>query len=50
MFVWPVQNAANVNTVRKKAGFEQSVQEYAKTFGLTYKPMTLADVQRLKRQ
>lgn len=41
MFVWPVQDAANVNERRKAAGFPQTVEENAKRLGVSYKPYTL---------
>ncbi|TWR26633.1 hypothetical protein FPZ42_06225 [Mucilaginibacter achroorhodeus] len=41
MFVWPIQDAANVNERRKAAGFPQTVEENAKRLGVSYKPYTL---------
>ncbi len=50
LFVWPVRNASEVNTLRKKAGFDQSIEAYAKSFGVSYNPMTLAEVEALKKE
>ncbi|WP_256007472.1 DUF6624 domain-containing protein [Pedobacter deserti] len=49
MFVWPIRNAAKVDKLRKRAGFLQSIQEYAASFGVVYSPFTLRDVEHLKR-
>ncbi|EHQ24933.1 hypothetical protein [Mucilaginibacter paludis] len=49
MFVWPVRAANHVNAVRKKAGFEQSIEAYARSFGVTYSPITLAEVKELQK-
>jgi hypothetical protein len=49
MFVWPVRNASEINKTRKKIGLKQSIEDYAKTFGVIYQPMTLSDVQNLKK-
>lgn len=35
-YVWPISDALNVNERRKKAGFDQSVEENAKRLGFTY--------------
>lgn len=48
MFVWPIKNPEMVNKKRQQAGFEQTVEEYAKTFGVDYKIMTLAEVKNMK--
>jgi hypothetical protein len=48
MFIWPIHNAFNINITRKKAGFDQSIEEYAKTFGISYQLVTLDSVKKLK--
>ncbi len=37
-FIWPIQNPAKVNELRKKVGFEQTVEEYAKQMNAFYDP------------
>lgn len=46
-FIWPIKDAAGVNARRKKAGFEQTVQENAKRLNTTYRVLTLAEAQEL---
>lgn len=46
-FVWPIQNPDSVNIRRKKVGFKQTVQEYAKEFDLEYKAYTIAQIDEL---
>lgn len=48
MFVWPIRNATDINLRRKKAGFDQSIEAYAKTFGISYQLITLDDVKKMK--
>lgn len=46
-FIWPIEDAENVNQRRTEAGFEQTVEEYAKTvFGddFEYEILTMEDV------
>ncbi len=50
MFVWPVKDPANIDRLRRKSGFDQPIATYAKTFGVTYKPYALAEVESLKKQ
>ncbi|UEG52926.1 hypothetical protein LLH06_18430 [Mucilaginibacter daejeonensis] len=50
MFVWPVKDPANIDRIRLKAGFDQPIAAYARTFGVTYKRYTLAEVESLKKQ
>ena len=48
--IWPIKDAGNVNVVRKKAGFSQTVEEYSKDlFGenFEYKVCTLEEVKEL---
>ncbi|UOQ53694.1 DUF6624 domain-containing protein [Hymenobacter cellulosivorans] len=49
-FVWPIQNAAQVNQRRKQAGFTNTVEQSAAHFGLTYKVLTLEDVAKMPKQ
>lgn len=37
-FVWPIQNTATVDSLRKKMGFKSSVTEYAKQMNAEYNP------------
>lgn len=48
-FVWPIENPAQVNQLRRQAGFTQTVEQYAATFGTAYRVLTLADVARLRQ-
>jgi hypothetical protein len=41
--VWPIKNASDVNALRKKVGFIKTVEEYAQSMGVTYKPITLKE-------
>jgi hypothetical protein len=45
-FIWPIEDAENVNKRRKEAGFEQTVEENAQRMGLTYKAYTLEQVKQ----
>lgn len=38
MEIWPIEDAANVNARRQKAGFLNTVEEYADTMGAIYNP------------
>ncbi|GAB3232862.1 hypothetical protein GCM10027346_20400 [Hymenobacter seoulensis] len=48
-FIWPIEDAALVNQRRKKAGFDSTVEENALRLGIPYRPITLAEAQRLER-
>ncbi|HET7360621.1 MAG TPA: DUF6624 domain-containing protein [Salinimicrobium sp.] len=45
-FVWPIKNPDSVNIIREKIGLE-SIEEYAKGFGIDYEALTLDDVKNL---
>jgi hypothetical protein len=45
--VWPIAHPAGVNRRRKKAGFEETVEENAKQLDTIYRVMTLAEVKKL---
>ncbi|UOQ72866.1 DUF6624 domain-containing protein [Hymenobacter cellulosilyticus] len=49
-FVWPIQNAAQVNQRRKQAGFTNTVEQNATRLGVTYKVLTLEDVAKMPKQ
>lgn len=49
-FVWPIQNAAQVNKRRKQAGFTTTVEQNATRLGVTYKVVTMEDVARMPKQ
>lgn len=42
--VWPVSDPEHVNERRKKAGFDQTVEENAKMLGVTYRVVKLSDL------
>lgn len=46
--IWPIKDPSNVNMRRKKAGFELTVEEYAKLLGTEYKPLTIAQVKAMQ--
>ncbi len=46
-FIWPIADPAHVNDRRKKAGFDQTVQENADRLGIAYQAMTLKKAKRL---
>ena len=50
MFVWPIKDPKNVNQRRKEAGFTDTVEEYARRFGIEYKVMTLAEAKALEKK
>lgn len=50
IFIWPIENADQVNTRRKEAGFKRTIEEYAKDLignDYVYRPIALKDVKRL---
>ena len=47
-YVWPIKNPKKVNKRRRKIGFTQSVEEYAKYFDIEYKILTLKDVKKIR--
>ena len=46
-FIWPIQDPAQVNERRKKAGFPDTVEEHAKEMGMTYRVLTLDEVRKM---
>lgn len=44
LFIWPIQNPAQVNQRRKQAGFTTTVEQNAARLGASYKVLTLEDV------
>ena len=49
LFIWPIQNPAQVNQRRKQAGFTSSVEENAVRLGTSYKVLTLEDVAKMPK-
>ncbi len=47
IYVLPIKNADKVNNRRKKAGFETTVEENAKRFGIEYKNYTYEEIERI---
>lgn len=46
-FIWPIKDAANVNKRREEAGFDETIEAYAKSlFGedFEYKPLTMEEI------
>ncbi|MGY3053690.1 hypothetical protein ACVWYG_001891 [Pedobacter sp. UYEF25] len=48
IYVLPIENAEKVNSRRKKAGFETTVEENAKRFGVEYKNYTYEEIEKMK--
>lgn len=48
MFIWPIKDPLHVNERRRKAGFDQSVEENAKGLGIDYKVLTLDEVKKMQ--
>lgn len=46
--IWPIKDAAGVNARRHQAGFDQTVEENAQRLGISYRPLTLAEVNKLQ--
>lgn len=46
-YVVPIKDAANVNRRRKDAGFKQTVEENAVRLGITYKPYTYDELNKI---
>lgn len=46
-FIWPIKDPAHVNERRKKAGFEQTVEENATRLHITYRPLTMEQVKKM---
>lgn len=46
-YIWPIQNAAFVNELRKEAGFRSTVEENAKRMGIVYKTYTMEEIKQL---
>lgn len=49
-FIWPIKNPTKVNKRRKAAGFENTVEESAKSIGIEYKVFTLDEILRLRNE
>ena len=43
-FVWPIKNPKTVNKIRKKAGFDNTVEENAENLDVKYKVFTLKEI------
>lgn len=50
MIIWPVKNPESVNERRKSAGFQQSIEEQAKTLGIKYRAFTLDEIRVIQNQ
>ncbi|HTG67387.1 MAG TPA: hypothetical protein VL859_13520, partial [Flavobacterium sp.] len=49
MFIWPIQNPEKVNQIRKEAGFDTTIEEYAQRMGIEYKLLTLENVKEMQK-
>jgi hypothetical protein len=43
-YVWPIKNPKSVNRLRKRAGFDQTVEENAKNLGVDYSVIKLSQI------
>jgi hypothetical protein len=48
-FVWPIKDAAEVNTRRQKAGFKNTVEQNAAIMGIPYRVVTLEEVAKMPK-
>lgn len=46
-FIWPIEDPAHVNERRKKAGFDQTVEDNAKRLHIPYQELTMEDVRKM---
>lgn len=44
-FIWPIKDPGGVNRRRREAGFDLSVEDNAKRFGISYRPVALSELQ-----
>ena len=44
-FIWPIKDASGVNARRKKAGFDQTVEQNAKRLDVDYKVIKISEVE-----
>jgi hypothetical protein len=49
-FIWPIKDPASVNQKRKAAGFNQTVEENAKSLGIQYKVFSLEEILKLRNE
>lgn len=49
-FIWPIKDPSTVNERRKAAGFNQTVEENAKSLGIEYKVFTLKEILKLRNE
>ena len=47
--IWPIQNPSTVNERRRRAGFEQTVEENAQRLDIPYQVFTLEQVRKMKQ-
>jgi hypothetical protein len=43
-FVWPIRDPKRVNKLRKKAGFDLTVEDNAKGLGVQYKVIKMSEI------
>lgn len=49
-FIWPIKNPENVNELRKSIGFNETVEESAKSLGIVYTVYTLDEINKKLNQ
>lgn len=50
MIIWPIKDVKNVNILRNKAGFKETVEQNAQRLGITYKRYTIAQIRKMERK
>jgi uncharacterized membrane protein YphA (DoxX/SURF4 family) len=48
-FIWPIENAEQVNELRIRVGFDLTVEAYAHDMGIEYQPLTMEEMEKLKQ-
>jgi hypothetical protein len=49
-YIWPVENRKNLNKRREKAGFKETIEQYAEEMSAENKDLTLTDIERMRMQ
>jgi hypothetical protein len=49
-FIWPIKDPSTVNERRKAAGFNETVEENARSLGIDYKVFALAEILKWRRE
>lgn len=44
LIIWPIEDAKNVNKLRRKVGLNQSIKKYAKNMGIKYRAYSIQEI------